>query len=315
MEKLVSPDAGARSAVAFLIFNRPECTRQTFAAIRAARPPRLLVIADGPRPDRLGEAERCETTRAIVTGGVDWPCQVEENFSSVNLGCRKRVSSGLDWVFSREEEAIILEDDCLPHASFFPYCTELLDRYREDRRVMMIAGANLAPPASASASYRFSRVCHIWGWASWRRAWEHYDVEMRHWPEFRDAQRMRDVFSSAPMSAHWSSQLEQTYTRRLDTWDYQWCFASFAQNGVNIVPQVNLVSNIGHSAEATHTTNSDHPHANLPAREMNFPLEHPAFVLADGAADQEAVLPGAFTPRWKQVARKALHRLAARGSI
>jgi hypothetical protein len=168
--------------VAFLIFNRATTTERVFAEIARAKPRQLLLIADGPRPDREEEADRCAATRAIVDQ-VNWDCQVLKNYADCNLGCKKRVSSGLDWVFRNVEEAIILEDDCLPHPTFFRFCQEMLEKYRSDTRIMQICGFNaLYEQQSLPYSYYFSKFGPIWGWASWRRAWEHYDVDMKLWP-------------------------------------------------------------------------------------------------------------------------------------
>src|SRR5687767_13684909 len=165
-----------RTPVALLVFNRPQATARVFEAVARARPPRLLVVADGPRADRPDDGELCHQTRAIIER-VDWPCEVMKDYSDTNLGCRKRVSSGLDWVFSNVADAIILEDDCLPEPSFFPFCEELLERYRDDERVAMIRAGNfLEGRRVASTSYYFSRWFHIWGWATWARAWKHNDV-------------------------------------------------------------------------------------------------------------------------------------------
>ena len=164
--------------VAFIIFNRPDTTARVFAEIAKARPPKLLVVGDGPRANRDGEADRVAEARAIIKN-VDWPCEVLTNFSTPNLGCKKRVSSGIDWIFEQVEEAIILEDDCLPDPSFFQFCEEMLARYRHDDRIAMISGDNfLFGQVPVPESYYFSRYCHIWGWASWRRAWKDYDVNI-----------------------------------------------------------------------------------------------------------------------------------------
>jgi hypothetical protein len=155
--------------IAFFIFNRPDTTARVFEAIRQAQPSKLLVVADGPRSTRPGEAEKCAATRAIIDQ-VDWECEVLTNYSDVNLGCRHRVSSGLDWVFEQVEEAIILEDDCLPHPTFFRFCEELLEWYRHDHRIVAISGDNFQNGhQSGEFSYYFSRYVHIWGWATWRR--------------------------------------------------------------------------------------------------------------------------------------------------
>ncbi|OUC08639.1 hemolytic protein HlpA-like protein, partial [Litorilinea aerophila] len=164
-----------QTPVIFLIFNRPDTTAQVFAEIAKARPRRLLVVADGPRPHRPDDVEKCSATRAVIER-VDWPCEVSCDFAEENLGGRRRISSGLTWAFSQVEAAIVLEDDCLPHPTFFPFCEELLNRYCHDERIMAITGDNFQFGRSRTKySYYFSRYFHSWGWATWRRAWQHYD--------------------------------------------------------------------------------------------------------------------------------------------
>jgi hypothetical protein len=270
--------------VAFLVFNRPHTTARVWSAIREARPATLLVVADGPRAGRDGEAARCTEVRAICDN-VDWPCQVLRNYADSNLGCRQRVSSGLDWVFETVEEAIILEDDCLPHPTFFTYCQELLERYRDDERVMLISGDNFQPgPPRTPYSYYFSRYPHIWGWASWRRAWRHYDVNMSLWPTIRDAELLTDLFDDARSVEYWEAILPRVANREIDTWDYQVTFALRCQYGLSVLPRVNLVTNIGFGPEATHTTYQDNI-ANLKAFPIDLPLSHPPFVIVDSRAD------------------------------
>src|SRR3954462_13955415 len=164
-----------------IIFRRPEYTARVFERIREARPERLFVIADGPRPGNADDARRCEQARAVVEG-VDWRGEVVRDFAEENLGLKRRIPSGLARVFAEVEEAIVLEDDCLPHPSFFPYCEQLLARYADEERVMHLAGSQLLQPAPARrASYHFSRYVHIWGWATWQRAWRHFDLDLREW--------------------------------------------------------------------------------------------------------------------------------------
>jgi hypothetical protein len=271
--------------VAFLVFNRPETTARVFEAIRQARPPKLLVVADGPRPDRPGEAERCASVRRIVDG-VDWPCEVWKDFSDVNLGCRKRVSGGLDRVFRTVEEAIVLEDDCLPHPTFFRFCEELLGRYRDDRRVALISGDNFQPrPRRTEYSYYFSRIPHIWGWASWRRTWALYDAGMAAWPEIRDGGWLADIFGDKGTAKYWASVFERTYRGEIDTWDHQLTFSLCAHRGLVVLPNANLVSNIGFGEGASHTRAGSSV-ANLPSEPMGFPLRHPPFMVRDAAADR-----------------------------
>jgi hypothetical protein len=273
-----------RTPVALVVFNRPDVTRQVFEAVRAERPGVLLVVADGPR--RPDEAERCKEVRSIVLDGVDWDCDVRTNLSDTNLGCRGRVSSGLDWVFDQVPEAIILEDDCLPTSSFFGYCDALLDRHRDDARVMHIGGANLAPGRwMSSASYRFSRYTHVWGWASWRRAWDHYDATMASWPEFLEAGLLETPAGTPEEQAYFRMVFSRVHAGEIDTWDYQWEFACWAQSGLATVPRTNLVTNLGFGSDSTHT-GGDSPFAAIEAHDLTE-IRHPDFFTRDAAADRE----------------------------
>ncbi|MGA1621013.1 MAG: hypothetical protein ACO35D_06080, partial [Aquiluna sp.] len=206
------PDAlTLHTPIAFFIFNRPTTTQQVFQAIRQAKPPKLLIVADGPRPDRPTDAENCALARSILDQ-IDWDCEVLTHFSDINLGCRKRISSGLDWVFEQVEEAIILEDDCLPDPSFFPYCQELLERYRNIPEVMMISGNNFQFGHNPiQESYYFSHYGHVWGWATWRRAWQKYDDVMGQWPPLRDTNWLQQRLGNIQAAAYWSHIFEGVY--------------------------------------------------------------------------------------------------------
>lgn len=288
-----------KTPVAFLIFNRPDTTEKVFEAIRKAKPPKLLVVADGPRSDRPEEAEKCQATRAIIDR-VDWDCEVLTNYSEVNQGCKKRVSSGLDWVFNHVEEAIILEDDCLPHLSFFRFCEELLNYYRDDKRIMVISGDNFQFGRKRTEySYYFSRYNHCWGWATWTRAWQYYDVEMKLWQQIRDGNWLRCLLEKPRAVKYWSKIFQATYEEDINSWAYRWTFACWLQNGLTILPNVNLVSNIGFGAEGTHTKNSRNPFANLPYENMFFPLKHPPFIIRDSEADK-FTQNNNFSPALKQ---------------
>ena len=191
------------------------------------------------------------------------------------------MASGLDWVFSQVEEAIILEDDCLPDPSFFEFCAQMLQRYRHDRRVMVVSGRHYFDSTmEPEASYYFTRYPHIWGWASWARAWQHYDVEMPHWPQWRAAGALRNRFSHWLERLYWEKKLEQCYRGLIDTWDYQWSLTVWMQNGLAILPAKNLVENIGAGSDATHTL-SIRPHAMRQAVALDFPLRHPMLVMPD----------------------------------
>lgn len=272
--------------VIFIIFNRPDTTRQAFETIRAARPSKLLVVADGPRTNRPEEVEKCAATRAIIEG-VDWDCDVQTNYSETNLGCRLRVSSGITWAFELVDRAIILEDDCLPAASFFHYCADLLDRYASDERVMMISGDNhLFGQSTVANSYYFSRYAHIWGWATWRRAWAKYDINMTHWPEIRDRGLFDQYFPKRSERFFWESVFQAAYEGKVDTWDFQWFYSIWANSGLCVAPARNLVRNIGLGhAEATHTL-KDAVYSSLTAEELGLPLTHPPMVLASSDKDE-----------------------------
>jgi hypothetical protein len=276
-----------KTAVAFIIFNRPEFTARVFERIREAQPTQLFVVADGPRPNHPEDARNCQAARAVIEQGVDWSCEVLRDYADRNLGCRKRVSSGLDWVFQQTEEAIILEDDCLPHPSFFSFCEEILDYYRNDTRVMMISGTTFTDAHPKNYSYIFSRINTIWGWATWRRAWKYYDVDMRLWPDIRQSRALEAVLSRSEVLTHWTQLFDAAFLGHVDTWDYQWVFASLVQNGLNVIPKANLISNIGFTTDATHTIDPSNPFAELPVRAIDLPLRHPPFTLPDQKADYE----------------------------
>jgi hypothetical protein len=274
-----------KTPVALLIFNRPETTKRVFEEIRRAKPPVLLIVADGPRKNHPNEAGQCAAARAIIEQ-VDWNCEILKNYSEHNLGCKKRVSSGLDWVFNLVEEAIVLEDDCLPHFSFFQFCEELLNKYRDDSRIMNISGDNFQPwrKNRSPYSYYFSHYFYCWGWASWRRAWKHYDVDMKLWPQIQNSNWLQDVLHKSRSVKYFTKVLQDVYSGHVNTWDYQWMFACWIQSGLSILPNVNLISNIGFGEQATHTQ-SNSELANLPLNSMNFPLSHPPFVIRDVQAD------------------------------
>lgn len=287
--------------VAFIVFNRPDTTELVFAEIAKAKPPKLLIIGDGPRASRPGEAEKVAAARRIVEK-VNWPCEVLTNFSDVNLGCTQRVSSGIDWVFEQSEEAIIMEDDCLPDPTFFRFCQELLERYRHDQRVGMISGNNFQFGRKyGSDSYYFSKYCHIWGWATWRDRWQSADIrEMRHWPMIRDSGRFIDL---VPGDSHemrfWKTAFENTYQKKLDAWAAPWTLANWLEGRLGINPSVNLISNIGFGANATLTTDGESYLANMRTEPMQFPMVHPVVHACHITADRYGGRQFRRVPAWR----------------
>jgi len=270
-----------RTPVALLIFNRPQPTARVFEAIAQAKPQQLLVVADGPRTP--GEADLCRQTRSVIDQ-IDWDCELLTNYSEHNLGCRNRVASGLDWVFSETEEAIILEDDCIPSPSFFSFCEVLLERYRHDERIMHISGDNFQFGKQRTRhSYYFSKYNHIWGWASWRRAWKLYDVTMKTWPEYRDEGLLTAVCENPQERTYWTQAFDRVYNNQIDTWDYQWTYTCWANHGLSVLPNVNLVTNVGFGPDATHTKQAGIV-SNL-VQEDIWEIHHPPVVVRHAEAD------------------------------
>ena len=268
------------SSVLFLVFNRPDVTKRVFDAIRQARPPKLYIAADGPRKDRVGEAEQCKAVQDIVSK-VDWPCEVSRLIRQDNLGCKIAVSSAIDWFFSQESEGIILEDDCLPHPDFFPYCDELLERYRDDERVGLISGTSFGDLRAESLlkgneDYLFTRYPSIWGWASWRRVWVDYDVNIVLWNEYSF-----DISMLVP-SLRVRKKITQFFnlvsSRKIDTWDYQVSFLLWITSRLSIAPRFNLIENIGFGPQATHTKYADrvnNDRCKMGLGYLDFPLRAP----------------------------------------
>jgi hypothetical protein len=301
--------------VALIIFRRPQFTQRVLQAISVVRPRKLFVIADGPRPGHPDDAEVCAATRAIIDT-VDWPCELIKDYSDTNLGCGRRPATGISGVFQKVEQAIILEDDCVPSPSFFRYCEELLQRFQDDERVMHIAGSTYQRETLPTPySYVFSCFNGAWGWATWRRAWQHFDMAVKLWPLLRDTSWLIDILEEETIVPHWADEFERANQRNgdVDYWDHQWTFACWANSGLSIRPRHNLVTNVGCCSDATHTFSPADLRANLPAEEMTFPLNHPPMVLQNRELDRkflDDIIISQFGPaksRWQR-----LRSLAAR---
>lgn len=276
-----------QTPVALLIFNRPEITRRLVEELLKARPPRVLVFADGPRPDHPADPELIQAAKVAISD-APWECEVLTNYSDVNLGTKYRPATGLNWVFEIVDKAIFFEDDVLPHPSFFRFCDELLEKYQHDERVMMISGNNFIGGRWTSDSYLFSHYAGIWGWATWRRAWRHYDVELRAWPELRETKFLRDVLASDDEVAFWRQCFDRIVSGETQTWDHQWQFAIWRQQGLSAMPAANLCTNVGFGPTAQHYKEFNPKLAAVPVAEMPFPLKHPATVVRNREADDFA---------------------------
>ena len=260
--------------ILFLVFNRPDVTRQVFHTIRDQKPAHLYIAADGPRQHKPGEGELCAETRQIAEQ-VDWNCDVRKLYREENLGCGRAVSEAITWFFEQESEGIILEDDCLPDASFYPFCREMLERYRDNQKVGSVSGNNFLPPGMrAEAPYGFSKFAQIWGWATWARFWQGYDFELsgeeEEWEEI--IKRVNPIEYHA---RYWIEVFRAMKSGLIDTWDYQVIFSSWKSGLVHIYPSRNLISNLGYGRDATHT-NFESPLAALKVETLeNFEITLP----------------------------------------
>lgn len=258
---------------------------QSFEPIRAAKPPKLFVAADGPREGREDEADKCAVARRIVDQ-VDWPCEVHTLFRDENLGCRKAVSEAITWFFEHVEEGIILEDDCVADPTFFPFCEELLERYRDDERIMTISGDNYQPEGfDCGASYYFSKYPHCWGWATWRNRWKKYDDQMSDWPAYRLSQNLKELSCSKQEARYWCRMFERCYEKELDSWATVWVLTCWSSGALTILPNVNLVNNIGDGVEATHTSSLLECQQRR-VEAITFPLVHPTKIYQNKRADR-----------------------------
>ena len=242
-------------AVLLIAFNRPDHLTVLIDRLRQVQPVRVYLAVDGPRPERPDEADKVLACQALAAD-IDWPCEVSTLFREQNLGCGLGVSSAISWFFEHEERGLILEDDIIPDPTFFPFCAELLDRYQDDTRVFAISGCNFVPPEglSSTGAYRFTQVPHIWGWATWRRSWDEYQLDISGWRKRLPIHKLW-ARSGKRLAAtvFWTGTFELLARKQVDTWDGQLVLASMAANQWTATSNVNLVENLGFGADATHT--------------------------------------------------------------
>jgi len=239
--------------ILFIVFNRPDTTKRVLEAIGKIRPSKLFIAADGPRKNKIGEKEKCEEVRNICKK-IDWECEVFTLFQEKNLGCKIGATTAVNWFFQNVSEGIILEDDCLPNQSFFTFCKEMLEKYRDNEKILHISGTNLQyGNKREEASYYFSRYIHMWGWATWKRAWEKYDIDMKGLEEYYKSKKIYKLFNNKKEAKFWISLIKYVTEKNIDTWDAQWVYTLLKSEGMSITPNVNLVENIGFGENATHT--------------------------------------------------------------
>ncbi|MBC7747664.1 MAG: nucleotide-diphospho-sugar transferase [Methylotenera sp.] len=275
-----------KTPILFLLFNRPETTQKVFSEIKKQKPQYLFLAADGPRPDNKEDIEKCQATRDIVLNGIDWDCEVKTLFRDENLGCGLAVTDAISWFFENVEQGIILEDDCLPNPSFFGFCETLLDKYKENQNVFVISGDNFQNGIKrGKASYYFSNYSHTWGWASWRRAWIHYDHNLTQLDHFKKSKKINKIDSRSAFGNYWLPKFEDAKKGDYHhIWDYQWMFAIWNNEGITVLPNVNLISNIGFGNEATHT-HGDSARADISTNEIGT-IIHPPLIQIHKKADK-----------------------------
>lgn len=289
-----------RSAVLFVVFNRPYCTKPVFSRIREARPPRLYIACDGPRPSPYLDQQKIDEVK-LICENIDWDCNVETLYRPCNLGCGLAVSSAIDWFFSHEEEGIILEDDCLPSRSFFKFCDDMLERHRKNERVFMIAGYNkMQQWKHKDCDYFYSLLGGIWGWGTWKRAWRHYDFEMTSLESLIDSNYFANQLGRT-LGMRRQRQLVNAKSEiqrgRLDTWDYQWGCTRHANNGLSCMPAKSLIKNIGFDENATHTIKGSD---NVYQEDLIFPLRPNHVLEPDLDFDRRLLMPIPFWQRFLQ---------------
>lgn len=278
-----TPPQPLNTAVLFLVFNRLDTTKQVFAAIKEAKPPRLYIAADGARESKIDDIEKVTAVRDFITANIDWKCEVRTLFREQNLACKTAISAAIDWFFETEEMGIILEDDCLPSQSFFWFCEELLEKYNNDMRIWHIGGNNFGSTSKKSRSdYVFIRYPQVWGWATWKTRWVSYDKDLTHFDQSQYALlSMKDTLGLTYNEALSLKERNlQSAAGLIDAWDYQWQAIVNLNHGICVVPTINLISNLGDGADATHTV-GDSERTHLPIGDISSPFRHPKSFFID----------------------------------
>lgn len=295
--------------VLMLVFNRPENTKRVLEAILKSKPKRLYVVADGPRPSNPADVEKCHAVRALFSEVLS-DTEVIKIFREQNLGSKYSIIEGISKVFETEDKLIILEDDCLPESTFFRFCEEILHRYAENEQVMHINGSNYLRPSDRHPvpySYYFSTFAHCWGWATWRRAWQKMDIEMKELetdiPGMREWTKGIDHYFINKYIQHFK-KVKYQETR---IWDYQWTYSVWKNRGLCITPAINQIKNFGFDGDATHTITDYRDFSKMMTTPLVFPIQHPAELKPDLQADNHT-LARFYGKNWlERIFQKLLH--------
>lgn len=239
--------------IVLIFYKRVDTTEKVINSIRQVKPERVYLIADAPKQGYPEEKEKVKQTRLLVEKAIDWPCEIKRNYAEINMGCKKRVESGISWVFEQEEEAIIIEDDIVPSIDFYYFCQDMLERYRNNPEVLMVSGYKNVEYYQSKDQYLFSAFSCIWGWATWRRAWKLYDKDLSTWKENKRKGTLKWLMKFPSLLwVYWN--IEYTYRKEIDAWGFGWNYARYINRGLGVVPSVNMIENIGFNSEdATHT--------------------------------------------------------------
>lgn len=275
-------------AVLLIIYNRPALAVQVVTALREYKPAKVYIAADGPRAS--SDAELCRLCRQGVVNEIDWDCEVYTRFSDENLGCGRGPSSAISWFFENEECGVILEDDCLPSLSFFNFCEQMLSKFFDTDDVMMVAGFNPHACDNESSLYSFTRYSRTWGWATWRTAWQRFDYGVRDWGEWRWRFKYFSFFYFDLGEALCFGRIMDSLDRRDDVWDAQWFFSLMKHRGLCVVPDANLIVNLGDGVDSTHFQSGNFPYPNLKYGNLIFPLIHPREIHANWVLDIQRLL-------------------------
>ena len=309
---IVNNGESYETPVCLIVFKRPDLTRRLLNILRMVRPRSLFIVADGPRADRPEDKAACLQVRREIER-IDWPCDIALNYSASNMGCGLRPASGISWLFDHVDEAVILEDDCLPHPSLFPFCSQLLERYRDDPRVMQISGSNYhRTELPMACSYFFSGSPGCWGWATWKRAWMHFDASAAAWPEAKKSGRLWNFMGYPHLVPEYTKALDHAYSTegRCSYWDYQWGLACFLNEGLSIIPKYNMIRNDGFGDNATHTRNPESAESRMPVQAMQFPLLHPKQVAINHSMRKFYIRANMEKAPASSIPRRSLRRIA-----
>lgn len=279
--------------ILLVAWRRPDKVAKVISSLRVIKPQNIYVACDGPIQNNPEELDKVLKTRLVIDREIDWDYKsLKKLLSDNNKGCKEGVVSALNWFFENEEEGIIIEDDCLPHPDFFEFAKIMLEKYRNDKRIWCISGNNFQKnQIRGDGSYYFSIYPHVWGWATWKRCWKEYDIDMKTWPRFKKEKLLDSIFSRKMEANYWEKLFDNMYYHgKPDTWDYQWLYVCLKNNALSVIPNTNLVENIGYGNDATHTTSDTISPAKLKNHELYsskiFPLKVPSDILSSKIADE-----------------------------